>query len=92
MNKDISTIDLDAQSVINIDYWIDVDSAEAKEKDSDRKITKKFMMIGFEEGVLFTDSSGRIWGYNKEKNIYYPFHFEYENKLIGFKISKKAAN
>jgi hypothetical protein len=44
-----------------------------------------------EPAYLFTDSSGRIFG-KGEDGIYYPFHTEHNGRLIGYKISKRAAN
>ena len=88
----MSPSELDKQSPVCIDRWIDVDSEEAKLKDEDRSLTKKMMRIGFEDGWMHTDNDGRIWGFDKERNIYYPFHFEDGKQLVGYRIAKKAAN
>lgn len=84
--------EFDKQSIVQIDYWIDVESEESKDKDQDRDLTKYMIKIGFEDGWMQTDSNGRIWGYDSTRNLYHPFHFEYGKKKIGYRIAKKAAN
>jgi hypothetical protein len=86
----MSPKELDAQSPVKIDEWLDIDGERCKELDPDRKNTKFFMKIGFEDKFLFTDISGRIWGRGSDN--YYPFHFNIGKKLYGFRIAKKAAN
>ncbi len=85
--------DLDAQSKIMIDEWIDVDSERCKEIDDDYLLTKKMVRLLYakEPAYLFTDSLGRLFG-KGEDGFYYPFHTEYNGKLIGYKLSKMAAN
>ena len=84
--------ELDAQSRINIDSWVDVDSELCKEIDDNYPLTKKMLKLGFKEpAFLATDSLGRVWG-KGEDQYWYPFHFEYNGKLIGYRLSKKAAN
>ena len=84
--------ELDAQSKIKIDRWIDVDSEECRDKDDNYAFTKKCIKLGFQEqAYLFTDLHGRIWGKGQD-GYFYPFHFEYGKKLIGYRLSKKAAN
>ncbi len=86
--------ELDAQSPVKIDRWIDVDSEECKDMDETPDFTRKIMRIGFEDGWLFTDLQGRIWGHakNEENGPFFPFHFEWGSQLIGYRISKRAAN
>jgi hypothetical protein len=87
----------DLQNKVDINRWIDIDSAEAELLDDNREFTKKCIKLGFEDGgpsnppFLFLDFSGRIWGKGKD-NSFYPFHLEYGKQLIGLKISKKALN
>lgn len=88
----LTSKELDEQNIININYWIDIDSQEAKVNDEDRALTKKMIRIGQEDGWMITDNLGRLWGYDKNKNQYFPFHFEIGNKLIGYCIKKSAAN
>jgi hypothetical protein len=85
--------DLDAQSKIMIDEWIDVDSDEVRSMDDNYALTKKMirMLHDKEPAYLFTDSLGRLFG-KGEDGFYYPFHFEYGKKLIGYRLSTKAAN
>lgn len=90
--KQLTPKELDAQSPVVINRWIDIDSEESKAKDEDRQLTKKMQMIGFEDGWMSTDSFGRIWGYDEVRDIYYPFHFEFNKELIGYRIATKAAN
>jgi hypothetical protein len=84
---------LDNQSLIRIDRWIDVDSVECRKLDDNYKLTKRIIRDLYEQepASLFTDSLGRFW--DKGVNgIYFPYHFEYGKKLIGYRMSKKAAN
>ena len=84
--------EFDAQSPVKIDKWLDIESSDAKDMDSDRDLTKKMIRIGFEDGWMVTDSLGRIWGKSESKGTYFPFHFEYGKQLIGYRIAAKAAN
>lgn len=85
--------ELDAQNIIKIDEWVDIDSERWREVDDDPSLTKRIIRLGFEKPpFLFLDSLGRLWGKSKETERYFPFHLEYGKKLIGFRIAKKAAN
>lgn len=86
--------ELDEQSPVIIDKWVDVDSEECRDKDDNRDFTKKILRMGFEDpAFLFVDSLGRIWGKPTDPGTpAYPFHFEYGKKLIGYRISKRAVN
>lgn len=87
-----SPTELDAQSPIQVDGWVDLDSERWREVDDDPGLTKKFIRIGFAEpAFFFTDSLGRIWG-KGENGIYYPYHLDYGKKKYGIRIAKKAAN
>lgn len=83
--------DLDAQSVIYISKWVDVDSQECKMLDDNRPFTKKCIMVLSETGNMITDELGRIWGKGTDGS-YYPLHLEVGTKLYGLKMPKKAAN
>jgi len=87
----LSPKQLDQQSTIKIDEWIDIHSERCKEMDDLRSFTLKCMRIGLEDQFLFTDRDGRLWGKGKEGK-YYPFHLEDGKKLIGLRLSIKAAN
>jgi len=88
-----SPSELDKQSKIKIDRWIDLYSEECRMLDENYNFTMKIvkMLLLKEPAFLFSDLTGRLWG-KGENEIFYPFHFEYGNKLIGYKISKRAAN
>jgi len=87
-----SSKELDAQSKIKIDRWIDIDSEECKELDDNHSLTKRWLKLGFEEpAYFFADSLGRVWGKGVD-GIYYPFHFNKGKILIGYRLSKMAAN
>jgi hypothetical protein len=82
--------ELDAQSKIRIDEWVDVESERCKEIDDDYALTKRIVKMLYPE-YLFTDTLGRLWG-RGEDNLFYPYHFTYGKKQIGFRLSNKAAN
>lgn len=84
--------ELDAQAVIKVDAWVDLDSERWREIDDDPSLTKKWLRLLMKEpAYLFTDSDGRVWG-KGENGVYYPYHTEHGKKLYGVRISKKAAN
>lgn len=84
--------ELDAQSIIVIDEWVDLDSERWRDTDTDPALTKEWLALIFSEpGGLFLDTNGRIWG-KAEGGTWAPFHYEYGKKLIGIRIAKKAAN
>lgn len=60
----LSVQQLDAQSPVKIDKWLDVESEECRDKDSDHALTKKWikMLMSGDDPQLFTDNFGRIWG------------------------------
>ena len=89
---DLTPTQLDAQSTIVIEKWLNIDSEECKDKDSDIAITKKFLRIGAEDGFLMVDSLGRVWGDSEKGGVHYPFHIEYGKKLYGIRIATSAAN
>lgn len=93
--------ELDAQSPVKIDRWIDVGSQDHKDLDEDRQFTMKLIHMGFDDGGpndpawMYTDAKGRIWGHdprNPEKP-HYPLHFDGpRGEKIGYRLPKKAAN
>ncbi len=84
--------ELDAQSPIKVERWVDIDSEECALMDNTPEFTKQILKLGFQSpAFLFLDSDGRIFGDSKDGK-YYPFHFEYGKQLIGYRICKKAAN
>ncbi len=84
--------ELDAQSPVYLDGWVDLDSERWRQTDDDAPLTKKWLaMLMKEPAYLFTDSDGRVWG-KGENGIYYPYHYEYGKKKYGIRIPRKAAN
>lgn len=82
---------LDAQcSVPRMHEWLDIDSEKAKRLDDYYFLTKKWLRFGIEGGVMFVDSLGRIFG--KGKDGFYPYHFEHQGRLYGYRIAMRAAN
>ena len=90
----MNPIDLDKQSPIKIDRWIDVDSEEWREKDDTPAFTKKCLRYGLEEnGFFILDSLGRVWAKpNGTSPFYIPFHFNLRGKTYGYRLTTKAAN
>lgn len=84
--------ELDKQSEIQLDGWVEVGSERWREVDDDPALTKRWLRMGFmEPPFFFTDSLGRVWG-KGENGKWYPFHTEYGKKKYGFRISTKATN
>jgi hypothetical protein len=79
--------ELDKQSPVSLDGWVDIDSERFKEVDDNPSFTKKIIRLG----IVNPDSLGRLWGKNKD-DVYYPLHLEYGKKKYGIRIAKKAAN
>lgn len=90
-NCNLTPAQLDAQSPIPLDGWLDMNSEECKSKDDNIAFTKKCFHIGLEDGFIFFDSLGRIW-IDCGTDGYAPFHFEWKHKLYGFRVAKQAAN
>jgi len=84
--------ELDAQSEVQLDGWVDIDSERWREVDDDPKLTKRWIRLGFmDPPFLFTDSLGRIWG-KGDQNRWYPYHLEYGKKKYGIRMSVRAVN
>lgn len=91
---------LDAQSPVKVNRWIDIDSEESKQIDDNRQFTKHVLNMGLESlpdspAFLYTDTDGRIWGFNPKnpEAPHYPFHLETERgELVGLRMARKAAN
>lgn len=77
---------MEAQSPVKIDRWIDLESEEAKRIDKYPQFTKDIIRLN----ICETDDLGRLWG--KGEGYYYPLHDEYQGKLVGWRLSKKAVN
>jgi hypothetical protein len=88
----MSPKELDAQSVVHIDEWIEMGSERCKELDQEPHLTKYMMRAGFQEpAFLFADNLGRIWG-KGNTHKFYPFHITVGEKHYGFRMSVKAVN
>lgn len=83
--------ELDSQSPVKIDEWLDIDSDRCKQVDDNRPITKKWMAMLMADKTLQTDSMGRVWGQGKEGQ-WYPYHLESHGKLYGIRVAKQASN
>lgn len=84
---------LDAQSKVKVKRWIEMGSEEWRMMDDTPDFTKKILRLGLhnDKPFLFTDALGRIWGKGND-GTFYPFHFEYNNVLIGYRISALGLN
>lgn len=92
VNKELSPDFLDKQSKIKIHRWVNIGSEEYRMIDDIPDFTKKCMRIGFEEGFMFADIHGRLWGKDRNKEIYFPFHIDYDGKNYGFRVASAASN
>ena len=85
--------ELDKQSEVQLDGWVDLDSERWREVDDDPKLTKRWVRLGLmDPPFLFADSMGRLWGRGKDNNKWYPYHLEYGKKKYGIRISARATN
>lgn len=86
--------ELEAQSLIKIDRWIDITSPEANEFAPEmNKIIIRLLEDPKEDDSIFTDELGRIWGTgSKEYNEYYPLHDTFCGENIGYRYVKNASN
>lgn len=91
MNEVMSPRELDNQSTIQIDGWLDIDSEECRYKDTNFQLTKQWLRIGLEDKYLFLDSHGRVWGKGNNEKMY-PYHITYGKKIYGIRVAKKASN
>ena len=82
--------ELDLQCKVSISKWVDLYGQEIRDMDPDINLTIKwFKMLQGE--YLFTDRDGRIFG-RGNNGYWYPYHFTYGKKNIGYRLSSKAAN
>ncbi len=95
----ITSQQLDAQSPVKIDRFVEFYGEDARAVDSDRDLTKFMLGILLEGGSVCLDDLGRIWGKGgTDKTKFYPFHIEHDwnvgrrPKLVGFRFSQKASN
>lgn len=81
-----------AQTHVRIDRWVDINSEECADLDPDMELTHRILKIGVEAGVMGVDGQGRIWGRGPNAEKYYPLHFEWGKKLIGYRFASTADN
>ena len=70
---------------INIDRWIDMDSAEFQTIENHGWI-RRFTLRSIELGAVTVDKAGYIW-HNE-----HPVHAELDGKFVGLRYSAKAVN
>ena len=93
----ISPKELDAQSPIKIDRFVEIGSEEHRYLDDNVEFTKTCLK-GLKDApdspaFLSLDRDGRVWSAKpNEDGKYYPLHFEHGKRLIGYRNSKFAAN
>lgn len=76
--------ELDAQSPIKVNRWVDVHSDECKIiDDGTHDFTLLCIKYGMEDGSMFTDSLVRLWG-KWGNGPCHPFHAEYGSQIIDF--------
>lgn len=83
---------LDEQSSVKIDEWLDIDSDKCKSVDDNRPLTKKWLSMLMEDNTLQLDSLGRVWGRSEDTGKWFPYHLESGGKLYGIRVAKKADN
>lgn len=88
---DIPPAELDRQSRVRIDRWLDVESQECRDLDDMPDFTRQCLRAGADGGFMFVDVLGRIWG-RGTGGYFYPFHFEHGSKLYGYRLASTALN
>lgn len=72
-------------STVNIERWIDLDSADFKRTEKPTFI-RKVLNIGIEEGIITVDKAGYMWKGST------PVHTELDGELVGLRYAAKAVN
>lgn len=86
-------VDLDRQSPVKIDRWLDVDSEEFKRIDPDTWVTKQLLRRGLACDALMTDSDGRVWSNPIDPNDKrFPLNFTEGGITYGYRIPERAHN
>jgi hypothetical protein len=86
--------ELDAQSPVDIDEWVDIGSVKFYEiVGEDISSFDYFIRVGFRDPpFLYTDSLGRVWGKLDTSNKWFPFHDLVNGKAYGYRYPGKAIN
>lgn len=71
-----------------VEYWIDLNSKEAKELDI-YHFLKKSVDLGLKSGFIKHDNIGRLFMNDGSEN---PIHAEIDGCLVGIKTVTRAAN
>lgn len=72
-------------SQVDIDQWIDMDSADFKRVGA-CSMVRKVVNIGIEAGIIRVDKAGYMWQGDN------PVHAELDGKFVGLRYSAKALN
>lgn len=84
--------ELDRNSPVKIDEWVELGSERHYEVDDNPALTKKwFLMLSKEPVYIHLDNLGRCFCFNAEGQ-WTPYHCERGNRKYGIRVSKKAAN
>jgi hypothetical protein len=84
--------ELDAQSPIKIDEWLELGSEKHLQIDDDPSLTKKwFMLLTKNPAYILLDNLGRSWCKN-DNGKFCPYHIENGDKKYGIRFSQKASN
>lgn len=88
----LTPVELDAQSPIKVERWVDIDSREMQEMDDMPTLTRNWLQIGMKQDVFKLDSQGRVWYQINKNEPYQPFTFTYYGREIGIRMSVMATN
>lgn len=82
---------LDAQSPVHIDEWVQVGSPLFKKLIGDQFSFDYFTKVGFRDPpFLFLDELGRVWGKSEDK--WFPFHDRVHGKNYGYRYANTEQN
>lgn len=86
--------ELDAQSTIKVERWVDLNSQEMYEMDDMPYLTKHWLELGINNRYFFTDVQGRVWYKSPFDSSmpYEPYRFTYYGKEYGIRMSEKATS
>lgn len=83
--------ELDAQSTIKVDEWVDVESEKFQQVCQERGAFDYILKVGLRDpAFIHADALGRLWG--KGSHEWFPFHDVIDGRTYGYRISKKASN
>lgn len=90
---EMSPKDLDAQSVIQVDEWVDLGSQKHRDTDEWYVLSTSLLEKSSENGFLKIDSLGRLWVHGIDQE-FLPYHYDSKagNQFLGLRIATAAAN